>query len=75
MRRDADDWPQTRERLRQIVEQQGATTVASEIPVGRTTLFRLLRGDTQAPSLPTQECIERFVDDAELGTRRSRWNG
>lgn len=70
MQRDAEDWPQTRERLRQLVEQQGPTTVAVSIPVHRVTLFRLLRGDTKSPSLPTQECIQRFVTDAEIGSRR-----
>lgn len=73
--RDADGWQETRERLRELVEAKGPTVVASEIPCSRTTLFRLLRGDTSAPSLPTQECIERFVDDSELSARRSRWNG
>lgn len=71
MHRDADGWPQTRERLRQIVEQQGPTNVAVSIPVHRVTLFRLLRGDTQSPSLPTQECIQRFVTDAEIGSQQT----
>ncbi len=64
--RDADDWPEVREKLREIVKLRGTVEVAREIPVGRSTLFRLLNGETAAPSLPTQDCIERLVDDEEL---------
>jgi|JI10StandDraft_1071094.scaffolds.fasta_scaffold20970_3 hypothetical protein len=64
--RDADDWPEVREKLREIVKARGWNSVAREIPVGRSTLFRLVNGETSAPSLPTQDCIERLVDDEEL---------
>lgn len=64
--RNADDWPEVREKLREIVKMRGTAEVAREIPVGRSTLFRLLNGETAAPSLPTQDCIERLVDDEEM---------
>lgn len=67
--RNADDWPEVREKLREIVRVRGPVEVAREIPVTRMTLFRLLKGETATPSLPTQDCIERLIDDEEL--RRS----
>lgn len=63
--RDADGWDETRERLREVVMRRGAVDVAAEIPCGRTTLFRLLRGDV-TPSLPTQACIDRLLDDEAM---------
>lgn len=63
--RDADGWPESRERLREVVNMRGAAEVASAIPCHRATLFRLLRGDV-VPSLPTQACVDRFLDDQDL---------
>jgi DNA-binding phage protein len=64
-RRDVDGWTTMRERLREAVNMKGAAQVASEIPVGRSTLYRLIGGET-SPTLPTQECVERFLDDEDL---------
>ncbi len=61
--RDADGWPETRERLRQVVMRRGVSEVASMIPVSRQQLHRLLSGETSTPSLPTLECVERMIDD------------
>jgi len=70
--RDAEDWPDLREKLREVVKARGPHEVAREIPVGRSTLFRLLKGETIAPSLPTQDCIERLIDDEELRRENRR---
>ncbi len=65
MIRDADGWPETREKLRAVVDEQGASSVADQIPCGRATLFRLLnRGTT--PAITTQRCVEEFLDDVDL---------
>lgn len=66
MRRDADDWPETRERLREVVMKRGVSQVAAAIPVSRQHLHRILSGETSTPALPTQECIERLLDDEDL---------
>ena len=66
----ADDWDETRERLREIVKMRGYDAVAPEIPVGRATLFRLLSDKPTTPSLPTQECVERFVEERDLKAAR-----
>jgi len=63
----ADEWAATRERLKREVEKIGPTRAADEIPVNRATLFRLVTGRVQRPSLPTRECVERFLDDREMG--------
>lgn len=62
----ADDWAETRERLKREVAKLGPTRVAEAIPVHRATLFRLVTERVEKPSLPTQECVERFLDDREL---------
>lgn len=67
MIRDADGWEDTRERLREVVDQRGANAVAREVPCNRVTLFRLLNGTTKAPAHPTQACIERYLDDRDMG--------
>ena len=66
----ADDWDDTRERLREAVKMRGYDAVAAEIPVGRRTLFRLCSGETKSPSLPTQECVERMLDERSLKDAR-----
>lgn len=54
-----------REQLRKVVQSDGVAEVARSIPCGRTTLFRLLKGES-VPSLPTQDCIERLIDDRSM---------
>jgi hypothetical protein len=67
---DLREWADLRERLRKVVHERGPYEVAAEIPIGKSTLFRLLNGQTEAPSLPSQACIERFVDDRDLADER-----
>lgn len=69
--RDADGWSETRERLRRVVMRKGPTQVAAEIPCGRTTLFDLLRDEDRVPRAPTQECIERLLDDEDYRSDRN----
>jgi hypothetical protein len=65
MTRDADGWSQARAKLAKIVEDRGATDVATEIGCGRATLWRAVNGHA-TPAGTTQECIERFLDNQDL---------
>lgn len=65
----ADGWDETRERLREVVKLRGADSVAAEIPVARSTVFRLLN-ENRTPTGPTRECIERMLEERDLKTAR-----
>jgi predicted transcriptional regulator len=62
-------WETTRERLREVVKMRGADSVAAEIPVARSTVFRLLNGDIQPRSI-TVDAIERVLEERDLKTAR-----
>jgi len=66
----ADDWDDTREKLREVVKMRGADSVARDVPCSRSTIFRLLKGEVQVPSLPLQECVERLLDERSLKDAR-----
>lgn len=55
-----------RERLRQVVRARGVDRVADDVPCDRSTIFRMLRGDTVRPARAVAEGIQRVVDDEEL---------
>lgn len=65
----ADDWEDTRERLREVVKMRGADAVAREIPASRSTVFALLNGE-HTPQPRTVECIERMLDERALKDAR-----
>ena len=65
----ADDWDDTRERLREVVKMRGADSVAREIPASRSTVFALLKGEHK-PQPRTVECIERMLDERALKDAR-----
>lgn len=65
----ADGWDETREKLREVVKLRGAPSVAAEISVARSTVFRLLN-EGRTPSGPTLECIERMLDERDLKDAR-----
>lgn len=56
-----EDWQTLRVKLRRIVLRLGATVVASEIPAERSTVYRLIDGDTRRPSRAVRAGIERIV--------------
>lgn len=62
-------WETTRERLREVVKMRGADSVAAEIPSSRSTVFRLLNGET-TPQPRTVDAIERVLDERDLKTAR-----
>lgn len=68
--RDAEGWPETRERLREVVRMRGADSVAAEIPAARSTVFRLLNEPDVRPHQRTIECIERVLDERDIKTAR-----
>lgn len=60
------DWPELCEQLKQVVNMRrragcGVDEIAAAIPLHPATLYRLVGGDIQKPSLPTHSCVEKFV--------------
>jgi len=51
-----------RARLEQAVRMRGMNRTADEIPAARSTVHRLIRGDTVSPSLAVAEGVERVVE-------------
>ena len=65
MVRNADGWPETRERLREVVKMRGADSVAAEIPVHRATVFHMLNGE-HTPLPLVQERVEQILDCLDM---------
>ena len=55
-------WQDIRERFRSIVFRRGVNHVANAIPADRVTVFRLVNGTTERPSLAVRAGIERLID-------------
>lgn len=64
------DLDELRRRLRAVVERRGVYSVAADIPADRTTLFRLLSGRVQRPSLAVRDGVERVVREFEVQMQR-----
>lgn len=69
---DTDDPKELRRQLGDVVRMRGVEAVAADIPASRTTVFRLLTGRTERPSLAVREGIERVIDDAALQVQQPK---
>lgn len=58
-------WSQLQSEFRRVVLRRGMKVqeIADAIPAGRTTVYRLMSGDTKTPTRAVREGIERLVDD------------
>jgi DNA-binding phage protein len=62
------DWPETRRDFCRIAARMGVAQVAEQIPAGRDTVYRLLRGETEQPTRAVKAGIERIVKEHKHGT-------
>jgi hypothetical protein len=60
-------WEQTRRDFCRIAAQMGVAKVADEIPAGRDTVYRLIRGTTEQPTRAVKAGIERIVKEHTNG--------
>lgn len=56
-------WEDTRRDFCRIAAQKGVARVAEEIPAGRDTVYRLIRGTTEQPTRAVKAGIERIVKE------------
>ena len=56
-----DDWDALRVQLRRVVLRCGAARIAREIPAERSTVYRLIGGETHRPSRAVRAGIERIL--------------
>ena len=62
-----NEWEETRQTFCRIAAKLGVSAVAQQIPAGRDTVYRLLRGQTDAPTLAVQAGIKRIVKEHTNG--------
>jgi len=55
-------WKDLRQELEHIAYRKGVTNTAHMIPADRGTVYRLISGETQKPSLAMKACVERMVE-------------
>ena len=61
-------WDELRREFRMVILRRGPVTVAEvaeRMHVGRRTVYRLMSGETQKPSGPMRDVVERFVESRE----------
>jgi len=59
-------WSELREELERLVFARGVTNVSHLIPAGRSTVYRIINGDTQTPCRAIQSGVERLVREYRL---------
>ena len=57
-------WESVRQRLRGVVVREGAGVVARKIPAHRSTVYRMLNGQSRRPFPALFVAVERIVADA-----------
>ena len=62
---DDKSWDELRQEFCHVAFKRGIEVVAGEIPAGRATVYRIVRGDTERPSLAIRAGIERLVTENE----------
>ncbi len=55
-------WDDLRQELEHIVFIKGVTNTAHMIPADRSTVYRLIKGETGRPSRAMKACVERMCD-------------
>lgn len=63
-------WEDLRTDFRRVVGRQGVQATARAIPAARTTVYRLLKQDTQRPSRAVLANIERLVQEQNEKPRK-----
>ena len=58
-------WAELRSAFCHVAFQRGIEVVAGEIPAGRATVYRIVRGETENPSLAIRAGMERVVNESE----------
>ena len=58
-------WTELRDELVHAVNMRGVQDVANAIPANRSTVFRLIRGDTMKPHAAIRQGVERVVREVE----------
>ena len=66
-------WLDMRRRLCEVVARQGVDDVAEAIPAGKSTVYRMIRGEVNRPSLAIFRGVERVLADAERGIESATW--
>jgi len=56
-----DDWPTLRDKMARVCFKRGIDDVADAIPADRATVYRLINGTTQHPTLAVRARIEQLV--------------
>lgn len=59
------DWPTTRAEFCKLAACEGVRKIADRVPAHRMTIYRIMSGNTQAPSRAVREGIERLVKEAK----------
>lgn len=57
------EWVDIREQFRRLVGTEGVEKVAHAIPAAATTVYRLVRGDTQRPTRAVRASIEKLIEE------------
>lgn len=57
-------WDDLRRDFETVVFRDGVTEVARRLSTHRTTVYRLVNGDTRRPSGPLRAAVEKVVADA-----------
>lgn len=63
-------WEDVRQDFRAVVARDGAAAVARRIPVHRSTVYRLLKGESRRPIKAVFVAVERVVADATNPERK-----
>lgn len=56
------EWEVTRREFRRIVAREGVDRIAPEVPADRSTIYRLIRGETHATTRAVRAGITRIVE-------------
>lgn len=56
------EWRELLPEIQRIILRDGWRTVSGEIPAGRATVYRLLSGKVDEPSLALRKGVERLVE-------------
>ena len=59
-------WKDLREQLQNECFRKSVAQVARELPIGRSTIYRLINGETSSPSLAIRDALERLTERSRL---------
>ena len=58
-------WDELKRDFCHMTAVRGVSSVAEAIPASRATVYRLIKGEVQNPSLSIKARVERMVDESE----------